>query len=662
MAQIHYNDVVKKIINELSTSTNVLEKYDNVTYNITLYMLDRKKEKIVDENIANNKGFISEHIDDNEKIIIAQSGVTLNFVIDSLLIKTVYGNFNNPINVHAYEMNLKIKEPMGANLTNALDLSALALGYSTHLERPYWIDIYFTGYEHGSMKPIKKIPLDGKLDTLTYRGMFGDVKSSVDNLGTTWNMTFIPYAQKFTNKNINYLRVTSEFKQTEKTNLEKIMNRLTELMKEDYIETFDDDIKEKVRSKLNEKGFINIEYRFNNPNKKASSIIIDPNTSGDDTPNDTINFKINQNEFFTTAVQKILTKTHANSKSLVASFIINPITEEVTKEVEINRYNIIIELYEDPIIKTAVMGSNDFDPARDEYITKCKNDRSLFKKYIFGFSGIDTSVLEIHNVYDLLWYTTSISDSNKKFNKANQNLLNSKIDTNKTKNEDDGINGSKDGGEQAKAVIEAIKQQSSEYNAQLGEIKSYLQKNHYVEDMFYDKYEEFVKKTGNLALEVPERSNKLNISEEKLASQSESKEYDKQAIIADIMFDKLYKSGQLSTTKFTIIADPYWLIPLCVVDTDAGLKISNIMSKEPGSRTYKCAFELRTFYKQVKNYRNEQAGYIDGKQTLGADYAMNPALNVSGIYIIYQAETKFEDGKFIQTLNGVLDPHFLSNF
>ena len=361
-------------------------------------------------------------------------------------------------------------------------------------------------------------------------------------------------------------------------------------------------------------------------------------------------------------MQKILTKTHANSKSLVASFIINPITEEVTKEVEINRYNIIIELYEDPIIKTAVMGSNDFDPARDEYITKCKNDRSLFKKYIFGFSGIDTSVLEIHNVYDLLWYTTSISDSNKKFNKANQNLLNSKIDTNKTKNEDDGINGSKDGGEQAKAVIEAIKQQSSEYNAQLGEIKSYLQKNHYVEDMFYDKYEEFVKKTGNLALEVPERSNKLNISEEKLASQSESKEYDKQAIIADIMFDKLYKSGQLSTTKFTIIADPYWLIPLCVVDTDAGLKISNIMSKEPGSRTYKCAFELRTFYKQVKNYRNEQAGYIDGKQTLGADYAMNPALNVSGIYIIYQAETKFEDGKFIQTLNGVLDPHFLSNF
>ena len=130
MAQIHYNDVVKKIINELSTSTNVLEKYDNVTYNITLYMLDRKKEKIVDENIANNKGFISEHIDDNEKIIIAQSGVTLNFVIDSLLIKTVYGNFNNPINVHAYEMNLKIKEPMGANLTNALDLSALVSLYS----------------------------------------------------------------------------------------------------------------------------------------------------------------------------------------------------------------------------------------------------------------------------------------------------------------------------------------------------------------------------------------------------------------------------------------------------------------------------------------------------------------------------------------------------
>ena len=34
MSEIYYNDTVKQAMKKLSTSTNVLEDYDNFTYNI----------------------------------------------------------------------------------------------------------------------------------------------------------------------------------------------------------------------------------------------------------------------------------------------------------------------------------------------------------------------------------------------------------------------------------------------------------------------------------------------------------------------------------------------------------------------------------------------------------------------------------------------------
>ena len=44
MSEIYYNDTVKQAMKKLSTSTNVLEDYDNFTYNITLYMYDYDTE------------------------------------------------------------------------------------------------------------------------------------------------------------------------------------------------------------------------------------------------------------------------------------------------------------------------------------------------------------------------------------------------------------------------------------------------------------------------------------------------------------------------------------------------------------------------------------------------------------------------------------------
>ena len=827
MSEIYYNDTVKQAMKKLSTSTNVLEDYDNFTYNITLYMYDYETELKIENDIKSN-GYISNTYD-GEKIIIAKSGVTVNFVIDSLLIKTIYGNINSPINIRAFEMNLKIKEPMGANFTNALDIASKALGYPTHLGRPYWIDIYFTGYKHKTLERVEKIPLDGNLDTLTYRGMFGDVKSKVDKLGTEWNINFVPIAQKLTNKNNNYLSMTSVLKENRNSNLADLLERITELMRDDYIKTFSSESdREAVKSYLNSNKYITIKYKFNdvaninnanNANNaqndniggvagqqageyygeqtgatmgsalggvpggvaggiagkivggelgrkggnkiveklggvlgisgiasigglslesisdphtaKAKKIIVDPNTSNDDTLNDTTEIKASQTEYFTTFVQKLLSKVKNEDKAYKVSFNINTKTEKIKDNLEVDTHNVLISFYKDPIIKESLKETSNYDEASKVYLNESIENKSLFKKYIFGFSGIDTSVLEIYNNFDTLWFTQSIEDSVEKFKKTNINLMKSTQKNsdkkNKKENNDNKDNlpagdnsenspyngvlkiknsenispynfsniynqnfnfGNNNSGVYTDAINQAINVSSIDYSNKssseksssnnsigsvsdisssisnsLKKVKSYLKNNNYVEDMFYDNYEEYIKNISEeLRIDVPEKNNKLNANESRLASSSEKKEYDMQAIISNAMFNKLYKSGQLSTTKFSIIGDPYWLIPTCTLRTDDNLEISNVKNEIPGSELYKCVFELRTFYKQVKNYKNQEAGYVNEIQTLGADYAMNDSLNISGIYIISECETKLEDGKFIQTLEGFLDPHFFSSF
>ena len=55
---------------------NLLDQYDNVTYNLKLYMIPE-----ID--------ILNENIDSDNKVIIAQTGVTANISIDDLEIKTV---------------------------------------------------------------------------------------------------------------------------------------------------------------------------------------------------------------------------------------------------------------------------------------------------------------------------------------------------------------------------------------------------------------------------------------------------------------------------------------------------------------------------------------------------------------------------------------------
>lgn len=618
MAEFNYSGYIKGIINTLPTNTNVLEEYDNVTYNISLYMYDFESQMIIDQKLQEHK-FIAKEFE-NKKKIIAQTGLTVNFVLQSLTMKSTYGNIKSSMNVATYAINIKMFEPMGANFTNAVDIVSEMLGYKSHLFRPYWIDIWFSGYDPKSGVPVEKIRFENGENTITLEGVMGNVKSQIDANGTIWNLEFTPIYTSLLNKENNHLTISAPMKADKQGKFNDILKRCIETMKEDYISQFIEKYRDEVKSKVGDK-YIDIDIKMDDNSAFDNEVEIKQNTSNDDTKDGAVEVKAQPKQYFTTFIQDLLSRVE-KYRNCVARFDIRPVIKGFVSNVPILNFKMNIILYNDPVIKNLSENINKNTPllgdtnTANEYAEKSVKDGSLKKKYIFGFSGIDTSVLQIFNNYDMLWYMNDVSDSIIKYKNANINYIRSKSEEKNNESvKDDDHNKNK--------------------NDQM------LNVSNLVEDIFYDNYEEIISK--GIYARVPVLSGNLNQVDQQTMVSATSKEDDALAIASKTLFERLYKSGQISTTKFEILGDPYWI---SINDNRHPLNPQGIPLN---ACNYKCVFQLRTFYQQVLNY-NEYP----------ADYKMNDSLNVSGIYLIYDCESKFENGKFTQTLTGVFDPHFLA--
>ena len=259
---------------------------------------------------------------------------------------------------------------------------------------------------------------------------------------------------------------------------------------------------------------------------------------------------------------------------------------------------------------------------------KFRINGTLVKKYCYGFSGQDTSVLEIMNNYDRLWYMNNIHyDVGKQVNENINNINKEKIQT-------------RGGNASSIASFHAFP------GTKLG----------LMEDV-YELIKNKMPTTELFKLNYPVRTNPLEADSLKSASQSNSSLSDAQTIVAINSFKKLYCSGQLSTTKFKIIGDPYWIAPVNLIHqvkdkgVDAVKYLDTIQSKYPMAEDYRCVFGIKNFI-QMNN-----GDYKNSPTDMTFEYSMN----VCGIYIIYKSETEFSDGKMIQTLYGTLDQHFIDD-
>ena len=165
---------------------NMLEFYDNVTYNLRFYMLSREAQEELN-NLRSTYDFQDYIIPDSEKIIIAETGVSSKYSIDSLSIKTIHASLyqcNIPTTV---SLNMTLKEADGCGLLNKIATISKFAGYDGYVLQPYHIDIWFSGYDNRTGIPKKYNCIGNK--SLTYEVILSEVKTDIENSGATYTFT-----------------------------------------------------------------------------------------------------------------------------------------------------------------------------------------------------------------------------------------------------------------------------------------------------------------------------------------------------------------------------------------------------------------------------------------------------------------------------------------
>jgi hypothetical protein len=124
----------------LNVNTNPLNEYANYTYHIRFFMTNDVQAYNGINNASPNSNGLT-------KIIIAESGITAGFNIISLTAEAA-GNANaNKRNMWSNtNYTLVINEPLGITLLDKLYYSARELKVVNHIKCPYFIEIWFTGY------------------------------------------------------------------------------------------------------------------------------------------------------------------------------------------------------------------------------------------------------------------------------------------------------------------------------------------------------------------------------------------------------------------------------------------------------------------------------------------------------------------------------------
>lgn len=205
-----YSDKVDQELKSFEGLWNNLLKYDNYTYHVQFFIVDKKTQKDYSRARFNNFTQTSASALDlttectreanklleGHKFVVAESGKTTDVSIVSLDIKSVPGfGTNDKTYAASVEFKLKIKEVAGNSLVNKIHLTTSMLGYRSYVNTPFFLSVWFSGYNNTN-KEIAEYQIKdafGKdVPVLTYQVIIEDVKTSVGEDTTTYDMTLRP--------------------------------------------------------------------------------------------------------------------------------------------------------------------------------------------------------------------------------------------------------------------------------------------------------------------------------------------------------------------------------------------------------------------------------------------------------------------------------------
>lgn len=99
--------------------------------------------------------------------------------------------YSNP-SATTYTIEMEISEVNGCNLGTKIAAITDNLGYDSYISTPFHIDIWFSGYENATGKPIKVLKDGNKEIFLTYEVILSEIKTNVDNSGARYNFIITP--------------------------------------------------------------------------------------------------------------------------------------------------------------------------------------------------------------------------------------------------------------------------------------------------------------------------------------------------------------------------------------------------------------------------------------------------------------------------------------
>jgi len=207
---------------------NALNEYANYTYHIRWFMTtEAEAYNNVDGQNPNSSRLT--------KTVIAESGVTAGLNIVELRIKASSGGNKEKRNMWCLqELDMVLSEPLNLSLFDKIYYSAQEIGVVNHARCPYFIEIWFNGYNEDGT-----IAAPNLFYTL-YRVGFIDVEASTNTAGTTWNIKF--YGDNSTGE-MNQLAIPQAGLNIPATNLGEFFDNLTSKLNTQVPEVNNDGIR-----------------------------------------------------------------------------------------------------------------------------------------------------------------------------------------------------------------------------------------------------------------------------------------------------------------------------------------------------------------------------------------------------------------------------------
>lgn len=637
-AKNKFNQLLSSLVN----SENILQYYDNVTYNIRFYMLSNTFQKII-STLREKNLFSSYSVPDNEKIIIAESGVSAKYSIESLSIDTIYSNATVSNAATSYSLQLQIKEVNRCQLINQIVVISKLLGYESYILQPYHIDIWFSGFDNATHKPIQIIP---EIGILSYEVILNEVKTNIDVSGTHYNFSCTCAGINSTPKEVMAIGDIGGFSDYNGLLLTTFRDRLVKTINTNYFNK-----NQKLKKYYPDNKYINIRlididkidesfdistYSEDYCSKSLMSVKLlnsiygDSNDKKEDSgihpkSNNTLSdifqtFCLNTSElkdYFAKPIFKI--KYIDNAEGLQIG--------KIQMDVLFSK-NTYLEYYNNRFI------NNNENHTRDEleqyeysmmynHLKSILSKKLLVKKYEWLFNGHDTSVLEVNSSVDKLWISNiprwdiveSIANNTNSYlrfyNDEMKKLLENFSEIT-TKDELNNI------AHKSNYIINGVRTMAND-------------KRLYIDDIYNCVNDNLKSKYLN-SRAICEKNNPYSP-----VYPDETSDSNNESIVAKTGYYNIFATGNLLKLNIKILGDPYWL------------------------QLFSDSYIYENKYDQIGNmhyFLFKMNTTLDQKEN--GTYDLENVVDFCNIYQIIKSKSLFENGKFTQDLEAIISPEFLT--